>query len=108
MVEALDVDNVTLNVAGVVPLFPSATVTSVIEIVGATALTVKHPAQLPAAVSGLVTVTSRVPAGAFDATVMFAVSWIELTKVVELTVIPAPKLDVAPETKPVPVMVMFW
>ena len=76
-----------------------------------TALTVKMPVPVPVPASGLVTVTLRAPVVALPAIVMFAVSEVELTKVVELTVIPVPeKLAVshAPLTKPVPVIVMFW
>ena len=64
---------------------------------------------MPAFASGLVTVTVRAPVVAIDAIVMFAVSWVALTNVVELTVIPAPK-DAArpPLTKLVPLIVTVW
>src|SRR5437764_8659851 len=59
--------------------------------------------------SGLVTVTSRTPDAALAATVMLAVSDVEVLKVVELTVMPVPEnVAVAPFTNPVPAMVMLW
>ena len=73
------------------------------------AFTVKTlvPVAFPA--SGLVTVTLPAPVVAVAATAMLAVSEVALTKVVELTVIPAAeKVAAAPLTKPVPVTVMFW
>ena len=73
------------------------------------ALTVKHPVQEPLSRSVFVTVMFRVPVVAFAASVMFAVSWVDDTKVVELTVIPVPENDAtAPEANPVPVIVTFW
>ncbi len=72
-------------------------------------LTVKTLEPVPTPASGLVTVTLRAPVVAFAATVMLAVNEVALTNVVELTVIPVPEnAAVAPETKPVPVIVMFW
>jgi hypothetical protein len=57
----------------------------------------------------LVTVTLLAAAAAVEATVTVAVSWVELTKVVELTVMPVPENEaVAPLTKPVPLIVMLW
>jgi hypothetical protein len=54
-------------------------------------------------------VTSRAPVAAVPVIVMFAVSEIELVKMTELTVMPRPEnATVAPLTKPVPVIVMFW
>jgi hypothetical protein len=59
-------------------------------------------------VSGFVTVTFLAPVAAPAAMLMFAVSDVALTKVVELTVIPVPlKVAVAPLTKLVPVTVTF-
>jgi hypothetical protein len=52
-----------------------------------------------------------VPVVAFPATVMLAVSEVELTNVVEFTVIPVPENETAspePLSKLVPVIVMFW
>ena len=55
------------------------------------------------------TVRLRDPVVALPEIVMFAVSDVELTNVVEFTVIPVPEnATVAPETKPVPVIVTFW
>ena len=55
------------------------------------------------------TVTLRVPIAAPAAIVMFAVSEVELLKVVEFTVMPEPENDTpAPLMKPVPVITMFW
>src|SRR5262249_43161817 len=56
-----------------------------------------------ACVSGLVTVTLRVPTVALALMVMFAVSCVAELNVHELTVIPAPKLHVAPLWKLLPV-----
>jgi hypothetical protein len=73
------------------------------------ALTVKHPVHEPDCVSGFVTVTFREPVVAFEVSVTFAVSEVAETNVVEFTVIPVPEKDaVAPDTKFVPVIVMFW
>ena len=66
----------------------------------------KALASEPTPASGLVTVTVRVPVAAPDSTVMFAVSSVELTKLVDSTVIPAPKDEVAPLTKLVPLIVI--
>jgi hypothetical protein len=74
-----------------------------------TALTVNPFVSVAVPASGLVTVTSRAPAAAFDATPTFTVSWVEELNVVEFTVIPEPENDtVAPDTNPVPVTVTFW
>src|SRR5882762_9023910 len=54
--------------------------------------------------SGLVTVTLRVPSVAVELMVMLAVSCVAELKVHEFTVIPAPKLQVAPLWKFVPTM----
>jgi hypothetical protein len=73
------------------------------------AFTVKQLAHEPLPASGLVTVTFPAPVVALEETVMFAVSEVEDTKVVEFTVIPlAENVAAAPLTKPVPVIVMFW
>ena len=52
--------------------------------------------------------TSRVPVEALAEIVMFAVSWVAETKVVEFTVMPVPNVAVAPFTKLVPFTVTFW
>src|SRR6267143_2349982 len=54
--------------------------------------------------SGLVTVTLRVPSVAVELMVMLAVSCVAELKVQEFTVIPAPKLQVAPLWKLLPVI----
>ena len=80
-----------------------------VEVTVGPALTVNTPVPVAAVSSGLVTVTLRTPVVAPAAIVMFAVSWVALTKVVELTVIPVPeKLAAAPLTKLVPLTVTFW
>jgi hypothetical protein len=71
-------------------------------------LIVKHPAQVPLCPSTFVTVMFLAPVGALAATVTLAVTWVEDTRVVELTVIPLPENDArAPEANPVPVIVTF-
>jgi hypothetical protein len=77
------------------------------ETVGAET-TVKQLAHEPIPASGLVTVTALLPVVAFDAIEMVAVSWVLLTNVVEFTVIPLPKVAVAPLTKFEPFTVMLW
>jgi hypothetical protein len=75
------------------------------------ALTVKTPVPVPTPASPLVSVTLRVPVVAAPEIVMLAVTEVELTKVVEFTVIPVPENEAAsgaPETKFVPVIVMLW
>ena len=75
------------------------------------ALTVKTPVPVAVVPSPLTRVTLRVPVEAAPEMVMLAVSEVELTKVVEFTVIPVPEKEVArgaPVTKFVPEMVMFW
>jgi hypothetical protein len=57
--------------------------------------------------SGLVTVTLRVPTVAVELMVMFAVSCVAELKVHEFTVMPAPKLQLAPLWKLLPVMITF-
>ena len=80
-----------------------------VEVTVGAALTVKIPTPIPVPESGLVTVTLLVPVVAEPETVMFAVSDVALPNVVELTVIPVPEKEAtAPETNPVPVIVMFW
>jgi hypothetical protein len=69
---------------------------------------VNTPVPVATPASGLVTVTLRAPVVAPAVSVMFAVSEVELTNVVEFTVIPVPEnAVVAPDWKPVPVIVMF-
>jgi hypothetical protein len=54
-------------------------------------------------------VTLRAPVGALLAMEILAVSCVALTNDVDTTVMPAPEnVAVAPLTKPVPVIVMFW
>jgi hypothetical protein len=90
----------------VAPLSPEL---GLVEVTVGAALTVNTFVPVPAPASGLVTVTLRVPVVAPDAIVMFAVSDVALTNVVELTVIPVPENDAdAPLTKPVPVIVTLW
>jgi len=72
---------------------------------GTGAVIVKALARVPVPALGLVTETVRSPRVAVDRMVMVAVSWVLDTKVVLVTVMPAPKLDVAPLAKPVPVIV---
>jgi hypothetical protein len=60
---------------------------------------VKHPTQLPVPLSGLITFTVLVPVVVPAEIVMRAVSFVELTNVVELTVIPEPKRATAPAWK---------
>jgi hypothetical protein len=80
-----------------------------VDVTVGAALTVKTLAPVPTPASGFVTVTSRAPVVAFEATVMLAVSEVALTNVVEFTVMPVPEnVAAAPETNPVPVIVMFW
>src|SRR5436190_1734647 len=74
-------------------------------------VTVKTAVPIAVPPSPLVSVTSRVPVVAVPAIVMFAVSWLALLYVVELTVMPVPENDVAspaPLTKLVPLTVTFW
>ena len=72
-------------------------------------VTVNTPMPVAALLSGLVTVALRAPVLAAPEIVMLAVSWVALTNVVELTVIPIPENTVlAPLSKPVPVIVMVW
>src|ERR1700761_313788 len=70
------------------------------------ALTVNAAVAVAASPSGLVTVRLRARVAAALAMVMLAVSWVALTYVVELTVIPVPENEAtAPEMKFVPVIV---
>jgi hypothetical protein len=72
-------------------------------------LTVNTPDPVAVLPSPFVRVTFRTPAAALAATVMLAVKDVELKNVVELTVIPVPEnVTVAPEMKPVPVIVTVW
>ncbi len=68
------------------------------------ALTVNPPASVSTPPSGLVTVTVRAPVLAPASTETFADSSVELTKVVDSTVMPEPNDDVAPLTKPLPLI----
>ena len=78
-----------------------------VVIVGA-ALTVKQPEHEPKPASGFVTVTFRAPVVAPAAIVMFAVTCVAETNVVELTVMPLPeKVAAAPLANPVPFTVTF-
>jgi hypothetical protein len=81
-----------------------------VELTVGPALTVKPFVLVPTPASPFVSVTSRVPTVAVAETVMLAVSCVELTKVVELTVIPFPNEEAseAPLTKPLPPIVMLW
>jgi hypothetical protein len=64
---------------------------------------------VPEPPSEFVTVTFRAPVAADAPTVTFAVICVELTKVVEFTVIPVPENPtIAPLANPVPVIVTFW
>jgi hypothetical protein len=80
-----------------------------VEVTVGAALTVKTLVPVPVPPSGLVTLTFPAPVVAFAATVMLAISEVELTNVVEFTVIPvAENAAVAPDTNPVPVIVTVW
>src|SRR5258708_33924030 len=68
------------------------------------AFTVNAAAALPVCASGFVTVTVRAPSVAANAMVMFAERCVEFVNVQEVTVMPAPKLQVPPDWNPVPVM----
>ncbi len=70
---------------------------------GTNVVTVKALARLPLWASGLVTVTVRVPSVAPVAMLTLAVSCVADPNVHAVTVMPAPKLHVAPLTKFVPV-----
>jgi hypothetical protein len=75
------------------------------------ALTVKMPVPVALVVSGFVAVTLRAPMLAFEAIVMFALTSVELTKLVELTVMPVPENEAArpvPLSKFVPLIVTVW
>ena len=74
---------------------------------GPAAVTVKPLLSVPLCVSGLVTVTLRVPVVAVELMVMFAVNCVEELKAQEFTVMPVPKLQVAPLWKLLPVMATF-
>ena len=88
---------------------PRAQALGVAEVTVGPVLTVNTPAPVAVPASGLTTVTLRAPVAAAPVIVMFAVSDVPLTKVVELTVSPVPeKVAVAPFTNPVPVIVMVW
>src|SRR3954468_18059419 len=66
-------------------------------------LTVKHPAHEAVPPSGFVTVTSRAPTGAVDATEIINVSTVALVTVTDLIVTSEPlTATVEPATKPLP------
>ena len=67
-------------------------------------VTVNPFGNVPIWLSGLVTVTLRVPTVAVELIVMLAVSCVAELNAHEFTVIPAPKLQVAPLWKLLPVM----
>ena len=67
-------------------------------------VTVNPFVNVPVWLSGLVTVTLRVPTVAVELMVMLAVSRVAELNVQEFTVMPAPKLQVAPLWKLLPVM----
>lgn len=62
-------------------------------------VTEKQPTQEPVPLSGFTTFTVLTPAVVPEAMVILAVSLVELTKVIDLTVIPAPNLAIAPPRK---------
>src|SRR5437016_11636232 len=62
-------------------------------------VTVKQPTQEPVPLSGLTTFTVLTPVVVPEEMVILAVSLVELTNVVELTVMPAPNLAMAPAWK---------
>jgi hypothetical protein len=75
------------------------------------ASTVKTPVPVALVVSGFVTVTLRTPVLAFDAIVTFALTSVELTKLVEFTVTPVPENEAAspvPFSKFVPLIATVW
>ena len=75
------------------------------------ALTVKTPVPVAFVVSGFATVTLRAPTLAFEAIVTFALTSVELTKLVELTVMPVPENEAArpvPLSKFVPLIATIW
>src|ERR1700747_3524963 len=72
---------------------------------GPAAGTEKPLVSAPLCVSGLVTVTLRVPVVALALMEMFAVSCVAELNAQEFTVIPAPKLQVAPLWKLLPAMI---
>ena len=100
-----------------VPVTVRLPVTGRVAEVGATeatvgaALTMNTLAPVAVLPSPVVTVTLRAPVAAAPVIVMFAVSDVALTNVVEFTVMPAPENELAsagPLSNPVPVIVMFW
>ena len=64
----------------------------------------KQPTQEPVPLSGLTTFTVLTPVVVPEAIVILAVSLVELTKVIEFSVMPAPNLAVAPAWKREPRM----
>src|SRR5436190_23507615 len=69
---------------------------------GPAVVTVNPFVNMPVWLSGLVTATLRVPTVAVELMVMLAVSWVAELNVQEFTVMPAPKLQVAPLWKLLP------
>jgi hypothetical protein len=74
---------------------------------GPPVVTVNPFVNVPVWLLGLVTVTVRVPTVAVELMVMLAVSCVAELNAHEFTVIPAPKLQVAPVWKLLPVMMML-
>ena len=80
-----------------------------VEVTDGDPLIANRPVAVATPPSRLVTVTSLVPGVAPEAIEMFAVSWVPLTTVVELTVIAGlANAATAPTAKPVPLMLTFW
>src|SRR5438445_13222232 len=94
----------TLGIRG--PRAPELRLTGVAAVGGRGRLvvTVNPFVNVPVWLSGLVTATLRVPTVAVELMVMLAVSCVAELNVHELTVMPAPKLQVAPLWKLLPVM----
>src|SRR5689334_15185494 len=74
---------------------------------GAARFTVNALERVPLCPSGLVTITLRVPAEALAAIAMLLVNCVAELKVHEFTVMPVPKLHVAPLAKLVPLITTF-
>jgi hypothetical protein len=88
---------------------PSPLDDGLVDVTVGVTLTVKHPVHVPTPASGLVTRTLPAPVVAVGETLMLAVSWVADTNVVEFTVTPAAENEaIAPETKPLPLIVTFW
>ena len=65
------------------------------EVTVGAVVTLNAPVDVALVVSGLVTVTLREPVDALEVIVTLAVTDVELTKLVELTVMPVPEKDTA-------------